>query len=290
MGASLLITLREGLEISLVIAIIAAYLVRTGHSDRLGAMWLGVGAAVVVSIATGFVFNAIIGEFEGKWEQVIEGTLAFLAVGVLTWMIFWMRRNAMNISGDLHAKIDVALSKSGLSLAFIAFVAVLREGFETVLFLLGADTGSSSGAAVVVGGIIGLVAATVIGTGFYFGSSRVDLRRFFQVTGMLLILFAAGLFAKGLHEFRELLGIEWSLVADRVWEITTGPFAKGWTLHDFLKGLFGWSPNPERIRVLGYFAYLIPVTWLFYRGETGRASTRPTDTRSSEDAEYATVS
>jgi high-affinity iron transporter len=266
MGASLLITLREGLEVSLVVAIIAAYLVNTGRTEYLRAMWVGVSAAVAVSLATGVVFNAVIGEFEGKWEQAIEGMLAFLAVGVLTWMIFWMRRNTKNLSGELHTKIDAALAQSPFALSIIAFIAVAREGFETVLFLLGAETGSSSGAAVVLGGIIGLAVATVIGFGFYVGSARVDLRRFFQVTGMLLILFAAGLFAKGLHEFRELFETEWLFVADRVWEVTEGPFAKGSTLHDFLKGLFGWSPNPERIRVAGYFAYLLPVTWFFYRG------------------------
>ncbi len=251
---------------SLVVAIIAAYLVKTDKADYLKAMWTGVFVAIALSLITGLIFNAIIGEFEGKWEQAIEGVLAFLAVGVLTWMIFWMRRNAKDISGDLHSKIDAALANSPMSLSIIAFIAVAREGFETVLFLLGAETGSSSGAEVVIGGIIGLAIATVIGLGFYTGSSRIDLARFFQITGFLLILFAAGLFAKGLHEFRELFDIEASIIASRVWEVTSGPFAKGSTLHDFLKGLFGWSPNPERIRVFGYFAYLIPVTWLFYRG------------------------
>ena len=293
MGASLLITLREGLEISLVVAIIAAYLVKTDRAAYLNAMWVGVAAAVAVSIATGIVFNAVIGEFEGKWEQAIEGILAFLAVGVLTWMIFWMRRNAKNISGELHSKIDIALANSPMSLSIIAFIAVAREGFETVLFLLGAETSSSSGTEVVVGGVIGLVVATVVGLGFYAGSARVDIRRFFHVTGMLLILFAAGLFAKGLHEFRALFEIEWSPVADRVWEVTSGPFAKGSTLHDFLKGLFGWSPNPERIRVLGYFAYLIPVTWFFYRDEPTRAirsaDSASADGASSEERELTTT-
>jgi high-affinity Fe2+/Pb2+ permease len=99
-----------------------------------------------------------------------------------------------------------------------------------------------------------------------------DLRRFFQYTGLLLILFAAGLFAKGLHEFRELLGIEWGLVSDTVWNVTSGPFAEGATMHDFIKGLFGWSPNPERIRVVGYLAYLVPVAWFFSRDPTPKRS------------------
>ena len=266
MGAAFLITLREGLEISLVVAIIAAYLVKTGRSNLLPTMWAGVAIAILASVVTGLVFNALIGEFEGKWEQAIEGTLAFIAAGVLTWMIFWMRRNARNISGDLHSRIDAAIVNSRWSLAFVAFVAVVREGFETALFLLGAETGTSSGWDVVIGGLVGLAVAAVVGLAFYRESTRIDLRRFFQVTGMLLILFAAGLFAKGLHEFRELFEIESSVVADTVWNITSGPFAEGSTLHDFLKGLFGWSPNPERIRLAGYFAYLIPVTWLFFRG------------------------
>ena len=275
MGSAFLITLREGLEISLVIAIIAAYLVRTGNRARLPSMWLGVGVAAAASIVTGVLFDRLIGEFEGKWEQAIEGTLAFLAVAVLTWMIFWMRRNARNISGDLHAKIDAALGRSPMALAAIAFVAVAREGFETALFLIGAETSASSGSSVVVGGLIGLLISAAIGLAFYAGSAKVDLRRFFHYTGMLLILFAAGLFAKGLHEFRELLGIEWSLVSTTVWDVTTGPFADGSTTHDFFKGLFGWSPHPERIRVLGYFVYLIPVAWFFYRDAQPAVTSTP---------------
>ncbi len=280
MGASLLITLREGLEVSLVIAIIAAYLVKTGRAEHLGAMWAGAAAAAAVSLGTGILFNSLIGDFDGKWEQAIEGVLAFVAVAVLTWMIFWMRGNAKDISGELHSKIDTALADSPRALSVIAFVAVAREGFETVLFLIGADTGSSSGSSVVLGGVIGLAVAAVIGIGFYTGSSRVDLRRFFQITGMLLILFAAGLFAKGFHEFRVLFGIDWSAISKPVWEVTSGPFAIDSTVHDFLKGLFGWSPDPERIRVVAYFAYLFPVTWLFYRSE-------PTNKPLSEEADAA---
>jgi len=200
MGSSLLITLREGLEIALVLAIIVAYLHKTGRGDRLGTIWAGSAVAAVLCIATGVLFHQVVGEFEGKWEQFIEGALAFAAVGVLTWMIFWMRGHARGISSDLQAKIDAAIDRSALALAFVAFIAVAREGFETVLFLLGAETSSSSGSAVVAGGIIGLGISAVIGYLFYLGSGRVDLKKFFNWTGLLLILFAAGLFAKGIHE------------------------------------------------------------------------------------------
>jgi len=275
MGSSLLITLREGLEIALVLAIIVAYLRKTGRGDRLGSIWTGSAAAVVVCVITGYIFFQAVGEFEGKWEQFIEGTLAFAAVGVLTWMIFWMRGNARGIASELHAKIDAAIDESGAALAVIAFVAVAREGFETVLFLLGAETSSSSGAEVVVGGVIGLAIAAVLGYLFFLGSDRIDLRKFFNWTGLLLILFAAGLFAKGVHEFRAALDLDGAWYSDAVWDITSGPLHEGWTF-DFLKGLFGWSDHPERIRFVSYFAYLIPTLWFYFRGAATPAKTAKT--------------
>ncbi len=278
MGSSLLITLREGLEIALVLAIIVAYLQKTGRADRLGSIWAGSAVAAVLCVATGLLFNQAVGEFEGKWEQFIEGALAFAAVGVLTWMIFWMRGHARGISSELHSKIDAAIDHSPLALAVVAFVAVAREGFETVLFLLGAKTESASGAAVVVGGLIGLSIAAVLGYLFYLGGDRIDLKKFFNWTGLLLILFAAGLFAKGVHEFREYFGFDGSFYSNAMWDITSGPLATGWT-HDFMKGLFGWSPNPERIRVVAYFAFLLPTLWFYYRGSSTPAPSRPVEAK-----------
>ncbi len=266
MGSSLLITLREGLEIALVLAIVIAYLHKTGRKDRLNEVWVGSALATVLCIATGVLFFKVVGDFEGKWEQFIEGALAFSAVAVLTWMIFWMRGNARGISSDLQAKIEAAIDRSPFALVVVAFVAVAREGFETVLFLLGAETSSASGAAVVAGGVIGLAIAAALGFLFYLGSDRVDLKKFFNWTGLLLILFAAGLFAKGVHEFREYFEFEGGWYSNPVWDITTGPLASGW-VHDFMKGLFGWSPHPERIRVVAYIAFLVPTGWFFYRGE-----------------------
>lgn len=265
MGSGLLITLREGLEIALVLAIIVAYLNKIGRSDGLSAIWVGAAAAAAASVVAGLLFHQLVGEFEGRWEEFIEGALAFAAVGVLTWMIFWMRGHARGIASELHAKLDGALERSFTALGIVAFVAVAREGFETVLFLLGAETASASGAAVVTGGAIGLAAAAVLGYLFYLGSERVDLRVFFNWTGLLLIVFAAGLFAKGVHEFRELLELEAAWYSAPVWEISGGPLAEGWTF-DFLKGLFGWSSDPERVRVVAYLAYLVPVLWFYFKG------------------------
>lgn len=273
MGSSLLITLREGLEIALVLAIIVAYLEKTGRGDRLPAIWAGSAVAAVICVVTGFAFHRVVGEFEGKWEQFIEGSLAFAAVAVLTWMIFWMRAHARGIGSELHAKIDAAIDRSAFALALVAFIAVAREGFETMLFLLGAETSSASGTSVVVGGIIGLGVAAVLGFVFYLGSGRIDLKKFFNWTGLLLILFAAGLFAKGVHEFREYFEFEASWYSTTAWNITDGPLASGW-VHDFMKGLFGWSPDPERVRVVAYVAFLVPTLWFYYRPSTTPGAAR----------------
>ena len=285
MGSSLLITLREGLEISLVLAIILGYLAKSGRTGYFHRIWLGSGLAVLVCTLTGIAFHVAVGEFEGKSEQFIEGTLAFSAVAVLTWMIFWMRSHARGIKADLQDKLSSAIDRSPWALVAVAFVAVAREGFETVLFLVGAENQGTSGAQVVIGGLIGLAVAAVLGLLIYRGGRHIDLGKFFAWTGGLLLLFAAGLFAKGVHEFREFLEIESSAIAKPVWEITSGPLAKGHDVHNFLNGLFGWSPSPERIRVVAYFAYLIPIGWLYLRdmvsGVRGASKDKPTAASSS---------
>ncbi len=262
MSAAFLITLREGLEISIVLAILVGYLVKTGRSDRTGSVWVGAGSAAVVCLITGLLFHALVGEFEGKAEQAIEGSLALAAALVLTWMILWMRKNARGMSGGLRSKIDGATSARAIM--FIAFVAVAREGFETVLFLLGAETGNASGAQVIVGGVLGLAVSAVVGVLVYRFGKNIDLRVFFRITGVLLIFFAAGLVGKAFHEFRELLELEDGWLVQPGWTITSGPLASG-TFYDFLSGLFGWSSDPERIRVFAYVSYLVPVLWLFLR-------------------------
>ncbi|MCY7290428.1 MAG: FTR1 family protein [Cryobacterium sp.] len=281
MGVSFLLTLREGLEISLVLAILFAYLKKLDRRDLFPAAWAGVALAAVVCVAAGVLFDFFVGDLTGKTEQVVEGTLAFTAAGVLTWMIFWMRRNARGISGELRGRIDAALSGSTKALTFVAFVAVAREGFETALFLVGAKADGATGTQVVVGGLAGLLVAGSLGLALYHGGAKLDLARFFRWTGLLLLLFAAGLFAKGVHEFRELFEIEWSFVASSAWTVTSGPLAEGRQVHDFVSGLLGWSPQPERLRVAAYFGYLIPILTLYLRPlrpETQEPAVEPTTT------------
>jgi high-affinity iron transporter len=269
-GASFIITLREGLEISLVLGILATYLVKTDRTQMLRSMWIGSAIALAVAAIGGVVFRAAVGEFEGKWEQAIEGSIALFAALVLTWMIFWMRRNARGLSHELRAKLDA--SDTSRAVAIVAFAAVLREGFETALFLISAETESASGGEVVAGGLIGLAVAAVIGWLVYVGGRRIDLAKFFAITGFLLILFAAGLVGKAFHEFRELFGIEDGWLIESLWTIESGAFASG-NLYDFMNGLFGWHRSPERIRVLAYFAYLVPVMWLYFKPATTSAPT-----------------
>ncbi|NDB06190.1 MAG: iron transporter [Acidimicrobiia bacterium] len=268
MGASFLITLREGLEVSLVLAILISYLVKTGRADETGAVWKGTGLAALLCVVVGIIINAAVGGLHGTAEQLVEGFIAVAAAIVLTWMIFWMRTNARTLGSELRQKVDAATTVSAL--AAIAFVATVREGLETVLFLLSAETGSSSGAEVVVGGLAGLVVSAILGWIIYKGGNRMNLRRFFQVTGVLLILFAAGLVGKAFHEFREALDLHSGGLIDPAWTIESGLWAKG-TFYDFMKGFFGWHKETEWIRLIAYFAYLVPVMWLFLKKPSTKA-------------------
>jgi len=261
MGSSFIITLREGLEASLIIAILLTYLRKTGRQADGRSVWLGTAVATFVCLVAGTLIYIFIDGLHGKVEQAVEGFIALAAVGVLTYMIFWMRTNSQSLGSHLRGKVD---RSTNAALFTIAFVAVLREGLETVLFLLGAETQTSSGLSVVVGGLIGLVTAIGIGVLIYNGSSRVNLKTFFSFTAVLLLLFAAGLAGKAVHELRELIGWESGWLITSAWTIETGFLAKG-TLYDFMKGLFGWTASPERIRVLAYFAYLIPIMALYRR-------------------------
>lgn len=263
MGASFLITLREGLEIALVLAILVGYLVKSNRRSEIVTVWKGAGFAGLLCLAGGLAFHLFVGEFEGKPEQFIEGTIALVAALVLTWMIFWMRRHARGLGAELRAQVDSAATDRAL--ATIAFVAVVREGLETVLFLISAETSSSSRIGVVTGGLLGLAVAGVLGRIVYMGGNRVNLRTFFNVTGALLILFAAGLFGKFFHEYRELLGFESGWLVEPTWSLASGAWASG-TFYDFMKGFFGWHNEAEHIRVIAYFAYLVPIGWAFLAG------------------------
>ncbi len=254
MLSSLLITLREGLEAALIIGIILSYLARTENRQGFKPIWLGVSAAVVVSLVTGAVIYIFAGELSGRAEEVFEGIAMFIAVGVLTWMIFWMRKQAVDIKAHLHTQIQSVLtSGSSMSLAVIAFVVVVREGIETVLFLFAATRVAESATLFAAGGFLGLVIAAVIGYSIYKGTSRLNLRAFFNVTSLVLIIFAAGLLAHGIHEFHE-AGVIPPIV-ERLWDINHVLPEKS-VFGRFLTAIFGYNANPSLVEVLAYFSYL----------------------------------
>ena len=278
--SAFVLMLREGVEAALIVAILLAYLDRLAVPGRARWVWGGTAAAVAVSTAIGVVLWVTIGELEGESEALVEGLVAVAAVALLSWMVFWMGRQARTLRSELHAKVDVALASWGApALAAVAFVAVVREGVESALFLISTTVGETSSSTQVVGALLGLAAAVAIGYLFYIGSHLIDLRVFFRVTGLLVILFAAGLVAKGVHEFQE-LGVL-PTFSEHVYSLGVLDPASS-TVGRFLNGLFGWTPDPSLLMVVAYVAYLVPVTAAFVR-MTGSSSAqrRPTQADSS---------
>lgn len=253
MVAPLLITLREGLEAALIIGIVLAYLARTGNGHRSAPIWAGTAAAILVSVIAGVAIFLTVGELEGAAEQIFEGTAMLLAVAMLTYMVIWMKRQSSSIRGELQGKVQAALrSGSGMALATMAFVVVVREGIETALFFF-ASSRTSTGMESLLGGIAGLALATALGYAVYRGSHRLSLGTFFNATGILLIVFAAGLLAHGIHEFEE-AGVV-PILIEHVWDVN-------WLLNEksdlgrFLTALVGYNGNPSLLEVAGYVSYL----------------------------------
>jgi high-affinity iron transporter len=208
MGA-FVIVLREAFEASLVLGIVFAFLNKSGQREHHArTVWLGTAWAVLLSVALGALLFVTVGELSGTAEQVYEGAAMLIAAGVVTWMVFWMRKQARTIGGALRDQVGQAMAAGGgLALATVAFVAVAREGLETALFLF-VSVGDNGVAQTVVGGALGLLVAIALGVGLYRGSLRLDLRKFFMVTGLLVIVFASYLLVGGLHELGEVGGGE----------------------------------------------------------------------------------
>jgi high-affinity iron transporter len=202
MGAGVVV-LREGFEASLVVGIVLAFLDRTGRRDGFTAVWVGVGAALALSLAAGAALFALGAELEGRSEAIFEGVVMLTAAGLLTWMIFWMRGRARTLRREIEGRTQAALDAgSALGLAIVVFIGVAREGVETALFLFSSIEGSSSLVSF-AGAIVGGAAAVGLGYLFYRGSHRLNLRTFFTATSVLLLIFAGFLLARGLHELAE---------------------------------------------------------------------------------------
>ncbi len=254
MLGAFVIALRESLEAALVIGIILGYLSKVGRPRLAGSVWAGAIAAVAASAITGYLFQRFTGGFDGRAEQIFEGLVMSGAAVILTFMVVWLQKQGRAMKTELESRVGGALgSDPALSLAGLAFLTVLREGVEMVLFLKAALV-SSSGRGVFVGGLAGIGAAAILAWLLFRTAVRLDLRKFFAVTGALLVLFAAGLVARGLHEFQE-AGLVPALI-EHLWDSGRWLSEEG-TAGALLESLFGYSASPSLLQVLGWLTYLL---------------------------------
>lgn len=263
MLASFLLSLREGLEAALIIGIVLGAVRKLQRPELKTTVWGGALSAAAISLIVALILYSVGASLEGAAEQVFEGITMFLAAGVLTWMIFWMARQARTIQSELEADVRQAVTRTGgRALFLLAFLAVLREGVELALFLT-ASTFASDAQQTLVGAGLGLAAAIVLGWLLFATTVRLDLRKFFLVTGALLILFAAGLVAHGVHEFNEVGWIP--AVVEHVWD-TNALLDENSTAGLLLKALFGYNGNPSLTEVLAYIAYFVGIGVGLLRG------------------------
>lgn len=277
----LLTGLREGVEAALIVSIILAYLARTGNSRHFGRIWGGTLAALALSLGVGIALFLTIGKLTTPAEQIFEASTMLLAAVVVTWMLFWMRRTAANIRGELQAGIDRALTDGSVwALSVMAFTAVIREGIETALFLLAQVTAASQADAgalsTMAGAVIGLSAAGLIGYGFYRGARLINLRTFFTWTGIGLVFIAAGLVANAVHELIavKVIPIGSGIAFDISGILPHDPLA-GNVLGQLLHAVFGYSASPEWTMVIVWVGYLVTVLWLYTRPARPAAAGAP---------------
>jgi high-affinity iron transporter len=267
-----LLSLREGLEAALIIGIVLGALSKIRRVDLSPAVWLGTLSAVGVSILTAVLLTTFGMSLEEKAEQIFEGITMLIAAGILTWMIFWMRKQARFLKSELEAGVNKAAASTGKRAMFwLAFIAVVREGVELALFITAAFFAgdqsqlTSNIIQTLSGTILGLGTAALLGWTLFATTVRLDLRRFFQVTGILLILFAAGLVAHGVHEFNEVGWIP--AVIEHIWDVNV-IVDENSVFGQLLKTLFGYNGNPSLTEMIAYFAYLVVVTILWRQEPT----------------------
>lgn len=253
MLSSLLLTLREGLEAALVVGVILGALAKLERNQHRPAIWAGLAAAGLVSLAVALGLHAFDAQLSGPAEAIFEGATLCLAAGVLTGMVFWMRSQGRQLQAGLEAEVRAALGRSGpfWGLFALAFVSVVREGVETALFLTAAAFTSTPGETL-LGALLGLAASALLGWLLFAAAVRLNVRRFFQVTGVLLILFAAGLVAQGVFEFNQAGLIP--PVIEHVWNLNP-LLDETSALGQLLAALFGYNADPSLTEVLAYGLY-----------------------------------
>ncbi len=267
-----LIMLREGIEAALIVGIVAGYLKQTGRSRFMPAVWTGVVLAMAICLGLGAAMNAAEAEFPQKQQELFEGLVALVAVGVLTSMVFWMRKAARSIKAELHDSVETALARrsgGAMALVLMAFFAVGREGLESVFFLL-ATFQQDLGWGPPVGALLGVLTAVGFGAAVTYGGYKLDLRRFFAWTSGLIVLVAAGLLAGALRSFHE-AGL-WNGLQERAYDLSDVLPADG-TLGTLLSGIFGYKDAPTVGELVVYVAFLVPALWLLVAPSRTRAPT-----------------
>jgi high-affinity iron transporter len=251
------IALREGVEASLIVGIIAAFLVKEGRRDAMRQMWIGVAIAIVLCAAGAVILRVVGQDLPQQQQEGLETVIGLIAVSAVTYMIVWMRRHARGIKATLEGEAATALATgSTMALVAMAFLAVLREGFETSVFLLAAFQDATDTTAAGAGAVIGLIVAVAIGLGLYRGGVRINLTRFFRLTGIVLVFVAAGLLATAAHTAHEAGWIN-SLqgqAIDLSWLVQPGTVSGS-----LLTGMLGLQPSPTVIEAFVYLLYAVPM-------------------------------
>lgn len=262
MFANYLIGLREGLEASLIVGILVAYVVKAGHRQRLGAVWAGTGIAVALSLGFGALLTATSQSLSEEAEHAFAGLMSIIAVALVTWMVFWMRRTAREMRGELHGRLDKALLSGGFALGIVAFVAVVREGLETALFLWAATSASEGTAAALGGALLGILTAVVIGWLVYRGAVRMNLATFFTWTGAALIVVAAGVLAYGVRDLQE---AGWLPGGESYAFDLSGTIDEDGPLGTVLGGFLHFDPITTWLQAIVWVVYLVVTLTVYFR-------------------------
>ncbi|MBD7981239.1 iron uptake transporter permease EfeU [Oerskovia merdavium] len=262
MFANFLIGLREGLEAALVVSILVAYLVKTGRRDLLPFLWLGVGIAVAVSIGFGAALTYGPQGLTFEAQEAIGGTLSIVAVGLITWMIFWMGKTARHLKTDLQHKLDDAVAAGKWAVVVMALLAVGREGLETALFLWAGAQATGTTTKPLLGAVLGLAVAVLLGWAVYRGAVKLNLRVFFAWTGLFLIVVAAGVLSYGVHDLQE-AGILPGL-HNLAFDVSAQIPPSSW-YGTVLKGVFNFSPATTWLELAAWWLYLVPTLFFFVR-------------------------
>jgi high-affinity iron transporter len=278
MLANYLIGLREGLEASLVVGILIAYLVKTGHRDRLPQIWTGVGTAITLSLAFGALLSFTSASLSFEDQEAFGGYTSIVAVAFVTWMIFWMRRTARFLKSEIEGKLAAALTMGPVALVGAAFICVGREGLETSVFLWAAVQSTGRTTSPLIGAGLGLLTAAALGWMFYRQAIRINLAKFFKYTGIGLVIVAAGVLAYAIHDLQE--GGVLGGLNNTVFDISSTIPIDSW-YGTLLKGTFNFNPAPTMYEFIIWLGYLIPVltAFLWPQRVPVKASKEPARTR-----------